>query len=853
MTMVGRTIRLVVFGAALAAPARGEGPLFNGPRIPLGGDPAGLAMGDLDGDGRPDLVACVRDEQAVVVVLQPGGDPEFLPALVVGGDPSAVDLADVDGDGWLDVLVAREASHDVFVLRGLGHGGLVAGGAFPVDLGPVRLTHGDWTGDGHLDVAVAALAAGRVSLLPGLGDGTFAPFMSVAACAGPTRLVSRDLDADGQLDLAILCSQDEELRVLLGDGAGGLAPGGSTPLTTGPVDMALADVDLDGADDLLVLGCQFATLQRGLGDGSFGAMTLLGGNPGLCEPDPLVGVLEVEDWSADGIPDLAVTTLFGPSLNLLRGRGDGTFDNWVASDLGGAGTESSPKASDAVTGDLDGDGRVELVLLNPVADDATVWHVAPSGDLGATRTFVGSAPGALATGDLDNDGALDAVLGGSYAGTPRLSVLRGDGAGDFTLAFEGAPWTHIFDVETGDLDGDGRLDVILAEDSELPVSGVFPGVGLWMGVGDGTLVAGTALDTTHQERDVEVADLDLDGDLDLIVQTNQSVYAGLGDGSGAFQLVDMQLSPTWLTHAAVAVGDLGGDGVPDLVTLGLLVPMVHVWPGDGAGGVQAGQAHTLSVQELRDVEIVDVQGDGLPDVAIAADTQVVVLPGLGGGALGPALSAELGLVPSALAVGDLDDDGRGDLVLGGPNPDRPAVCLVRWAGGQLDVGAVVAGTQVNDVAFADLDGVGGPELLLAQHNGVFDELAALRNGPTVPWCGVFGGTPGEAGSAPVLRLAGEGDLAPGGVVSLSLTGLPGSGSAWLVLGVAALEIPWNGGVLVPRPDVIVPVQADALGAWHHVVDVPVDVPSAAALWWQAWAPSVRGGLHGSHALNTVTL
>lgn len=375
-------------------------------------------------------------------------------------------------------------------------------------------------------IALAAPTAGAVSFtrsvvpLPGTGVGT------------QSGLGLGDFNRDGRTDIAATVFSGQ-LSVLLRDAGGGYAqaPGSPRQLSAsyaGPLEVA--DLNGDGADDIVAL--------RDVGSTTDLAVLLGDGNGGFAAPTsvPLPGsypVFRLGDVDGDGTPDLVVASeMPGGRLSVKLGLGDGTF--------------------------------------GPVRP--------------ATTALDGASPSAIALGDFDGDGKLDAAVAHVFAPTGIVTVLRGTGTGDFRRQGEtggfpgtGSPYdigSAGFSLEAGDLDGDGRLDLVA------PVSAAGSGskagtVGSLVGHGDGTFSAGAAgsfvtplLANPDSAFALPVGDLDGDGYLDALLTFGGSgAWPLTGDGTGRFlPIPSAPLSSSAIPTAAL-IGDLDGDHRQDLVVV----------------------------------------------------------------------------------------------------------------------------------------------------------------------------------------------------------------------------------------------------------------------------------------------
>ncbi len=140
-----------------------------------------------------------------------------------GTSPQAVAVGDLNGDGTPDVVVADSGGGAVSVLLGKGDGAFAAATSFPVGASPIAVALGDFNKDGKLDIVTADSGADTVSVLLGKGDGTFAASAAFATGGGPKSVAVGDVDRDGKLDVVSANATDGTVSVLRGDGAGGLA------------------------------------------------------------------------------------------------------------------------------------------------------------------------------------------------------------------------------------------------------------------------------------------------------------------------------------------------------------------------------------------------------------------------------------------------------------------------------------------------------------------------------------------------------------------------------------------------------------------------------------------------------
>lgn len=362
--------------------------------------------------------------------LEPAVAVQGLPSLPGSYYANDVVLADLNGDGHLDAAVAHDAAlaaddDVVSVLLNDGAGTLLPGGTFPVAGRPISLAVGDFDGDGVADLASLGTAdrwpepfVMGVSVLPGNGDGSFGPPIELPAGACVRTLThlwqglaAADLDGDGRSDLAAVNPADDTLIVFLSrdDFA---APVAYAALGA-ENGIAAADLDGDGRTDVAI-GISYL-IDAGTGEDRTGVL-------------------------------------------LFRGNGDGTFREGI--EVPGAchrGYEAC--AGTLAAGDLDRDGHTDLVQLGVAS---TLFAGGPDGTLAPTPLDLDGSIGSLA--DFDRDGNLDLVTLPRWDPPANTWALfyRGAGDGGVLPAFVSSLERAYERIAVGDLDGDGRIDLVLA-------------------------------------------------------------------------------------------------------------------------------------------------------------------------------------------------------------------------------------------------------------------------------------------------------------------------------------------------------------------------------------------------------
>ena len=169
---------------------------------PTGSKPTSVTLGDVNGDGRLDLIIANFDSGTASVLLGNGnGTFQTKTDFVTGTNPQSVTLGDVNGDGRLDLITANSGSNNVSVFLGNGTGTFGAKTDLATGTTPRSVKLADVNGDGTLDIVTANQGSNSVSVLLGTGDGTFAGHATFATANGPYAVALGDVNGDGKLDI----------------------------------------------------------------------------------------------------------------------------------------------------------------------------------------------------------------------------------------------------------------------------------------------------------------------------------------------------------------------------------------------------------------------------------------------------------------------------------------------------------------------------------------------------------------------------------------------------------------------------------------------------------------------------
>ena len=642
----------------------GDGTFGNAVNYAAGDGPLGITASDLDGDGDMDLAVANFWNDSVSILLN-NGDGTFGSAVNYGaGDgPFCITASDFDGDGDVDLAVANVNSDNVSILLNNGDGTFGNAVNYVAGDGSRGITSTDLDGDGDMDLAVANYNSDNVSILfnrdseasisisdsshdfgivstddtlswsfwiynSGIdsvliidsiithnsaymvspingsvnpGDsievfvrfytedvGSFKDSIGIYSNASNDSVVyvfvsGRKDIYPGMNALGVVCSTEvkyafgEEINSSTIDSSsfvvygsyGGIYRGiysydsvsrvvvfnGNTPFKVGEV--ITSDVTrkiLNSIGDPIFPFLWQFTIGVDGGTGVFYLDRNYGAGDGP-------NAITTTDLDGDGDMDLAVVNGFSDNVSILLNNGDGTFANPVNYSVG-----YGPEA--ITTTDFDGDGDMDLAVANYNSDNVSILLNNGDGTFGnAVNYGVGDDPRGITSADLDGDGDMDLAVANIYS--DNVSILLNNGDGTFGNAVNYgvgyAPWR----ITSSDLDCDGDIDLTVAH-----FSGDY--VSILLNNGDGTFGVRVNYGVGNYPKGITTTDLDGDGDMDLAVANEYSdnVSILLNNGDGTF--INAVNYGAGDYPEAITTSDFDGDGDMDLAVANIISDNVSI-------------------------------------------------------------------------------------------------------------------------------------------------------------------------------------------------------------------------------------------------------------------------------------
>ncbi len=728
-----------------------------------GSQPMAVAVGDFNGDGKPDLAVAnyVANNVSVLLNTTPAGatTPSFAPqqTFATGQGPSAVAVGDVNGDGRPDLAVADKFSDAVSVVLNTTPAGATVPSfapqqTFRTSNYPISVAVGDVNSDGKPDLVTAAAAVSVLLNTTPVGATipSFAPQQTFTTAGIPFAVAVGDFNDDGKADLAVVASNFSGpgmASVLLNTTPAGASTPSFAPEVTFDTfnysrALTVGDVNGDGKPDLAVTSGGMITVLLNTTPigatvpafGPYQAFATTGGSQSVA----------MGDFNGDGKVDLAAPTIMNRAgaISVLLNRTP------IRATIPSFAPQQSFRTNNTypfsvVVADFNGDGKPDLAVANHQAGSVSVLlNQTPPVSLDASfapqQTFAtaGGGPDWVAVGDFNGDGKPDLAIS-SLSSNEVAVLLNTTPAGATVPSFAPrqtfATGMYPVSVAVGDVNGDGKPDLAVANSrsdtvsvllNTTPVAATIP-----------TFAPQLTFATGSRPNAVAVGDFNGDGRPDLAIANKRSFTVSVllnttpaGATSPSFAAQQTFGAP--LAYA-VTVGDLNGDGKPDLAVAndygssrtGITVSVLLNTTSSGATTPSFAPPQTFDtgIRPLA-TALGDFNGDGKPDIAVAnyqSGTASVLLNTTPAGATIPTFTPQqtftTGNEPGTVAVGDFNGDGKPDLALSDWGFGSVWVLTDSTVAGATTPGftraqAFPTGAHPSFVAVGDFNGDGKPDI-----------------------------------------------------------------------------------------------------------------------------------------------
>ena len=645
-----------------------------------GANPYGVAFGDIDGDGKPDLVVGSAYSNAVSVFRNTSSSGSITSGsfaakvdFATGANPAGLAIGDVDGDGKPDLVIVNADYNTVSVFRNTSTSGSISFADrvdFTTGSSPRTVAIGDIDGDGKPDLVVTNLHGATVSVFRNTsssGSVSFAAKVDFTTGSGPWAVAIGDIDGDGKPDLVVTNISSNTVSVFRNTSSSGSITSSSfaakVDFTTGtaPAGAAIGDVDGDGKPDLVVVNQGIATVSVFRNTSSSGSVSF-SANVDLATGATPYSVA-IGDIDGDGKPDLVVTNGASNTVSVFRNT---SSSGSITSGSFAAKVDFTTGAypSGVAIGDIDGDGKPDVVVTNGSSGNSVsvLQNLTPSPHPQATLASIGPLSAFKGT-----DFSIEIRVGDST----RVASIFGVG---FDLLYTNTSYIDFVSTDVsgsflgGDLlylmtpdDANGKVSIGLSR--KAPLSGVSGGgtlIRLQFHVAsnapdNGTVTFSFANVTANDQYGTSITLSPISGtttiqgfsvwpgDADNNGLVNQSDILPLGLYWGSTGPARSNASLQWVaqsatpwTPQAATYADANGDGVvnqADVLPIGLNWGKTHSLGKLGsliASGQNPTQEGVLGTPVLRALGPTSVRGKTTFDVTVTLGDTVNPVSGLFG-------------------------------------------------------------------------------------------------------------------------------------------------------------------------------------------------------------------------------
>jgi hypothetical protein len=616
--------------------------------LPGNASPSAIAVGDFNNDGKQDIAVADKGTDQVTVFLNTRASPGTISLgaateFAAGNNPTGLVTADFNQDGNLDLAVSDSGldgtgQYDVTVLLGDGTGSfgntntIHVGNAGSGIQSPTALAQGTLVNSDFRPDIVVAGTNGLAVLINNTATGsTTLSFTQQAAlsASGIDSVAVGSLDGTATQGIAATTSgSSSQLLLFKNNGSASFTAQSPIALNAPATSVTFADLNNDGKKDILVAndttsapGSVSVLLNQSSGS------TINFSSPTAYQVPGAPVSLAVGDTNQDGILDVATANSSNNNdISVLLGKANGTLQVPTNISLG-----SSPTPVAVTTGDLNGDGIPDLVVVNHNTNQISVLLATGVGTYGSPTTYnVGTSPVAVALGDLLGNGVNDIVV--ANQGSNTVTVLWNNGSGAFTTSTTLNVGNTPTGVAVGDFNRDGLGDIAVSHNGGTASTS---GVTILLNLGSKTFAPGTEVDQGVPAAAIVAADFNNDNKLDLAIAENQAqgfVDILTGNGKGGFGLTG---HISTIDHpTSLAVGDLNRDGFLDIVVGGgtsNITSTGNLGALLNTGGSFSSQTSVFqTVHDARtvlgNVAVTDINQDSFPDVVVTIASEGPVTP-----------------------------------------------------------------------------------------------------------------------------------------------------------------------------------------------------------------------------------
>ncbi|CAF1433358.1 unnamed protein product [Adineta steineri] len=641
--------------------------------------PASVTVADFNNDSLLDMVVVNYYTNSIDVLINYGNDIfKNQVSYSTGSDsgPYCATSGDFNNDKRPDIAVANYRISTIIIFLANGNGTFSSPTSYSTgsNSGPFKIVTGNLNNDTWTDIVVTNYLGNNIGIFLGYGDGTFSTqtTYSTGSNSQPNSVVIRDINNDKQQDIVVTTYNTSSISVFLSYGNGTFASPTtfSTGNNSGPKLFTFAELNGDNLVDIVVADYDANNIRilYGYGNGSFSLeSTLPTGNNSA--PRDVTTV----DIDKDGHLDIVCANYNGGSVGIFFGYGKGNFSTQKLYSLGNG---SYPYS--VIVSDLNNDGQSDIIVPNSGIGNVVILSGYDNGTFTSQQTYPTkglSNPHTIAVGDVNNDNRLDVIVVNYWSNNVEIFLGFSNGTFSSNASYKTGTSSNPYSVAVGHFNDDKWLDIVVANYGS-------NSIGIFLGYGNATFSSQTTYSTgnSSQPYAVAIADFNNDKRLDIVVANYGTNNLGIfyGNGNGTFSSQQTMSTGPFSSPRYVVVGDFNNDSRWDIAVINYGPDSLGIFLGYDNGTFSAQTTYSTGLGAgPYSAAVGDLNNDGIQDIIVTVyyPRAVIIFLGYGNGTFAKTASYSTGSGsrPLTIAIGDLNNDNRMDIVVGNCYTDNVVI------------------------------------------------------------------------------------------------------------------------------------------------------------------------------------